>query len=601
LIKRLVTDLRAGDAAAVTDERDRLVALGQALSVIANDTFTLHFMQSVARAEATGAIADFVDAHDQYFGAMVLVSAQQFTEALPLLRRARSALLGVASPLQGRAELEIAAAQYYSARYAEAGRALTKLIARFEQRKHASLLTRAVWLRGMTQFALRDLAGARGDYEAMLDTAEKTGDLDYWVMAKTLLASLHDTLGDRQLAWRHRVDAAFRLHDVVNEFTRTLYLFGSAADSAAAQRYSAAVLFQSLLLDASTSIPPGTDAQLRSQRAASLHLLRRGVEARTELAVAHARLSEVANVPVRLRVEADVLAAEADVLLETDLPRARAAVERLITLPIVKADALRRARAHLQLTDLLMQLGEDAEAERSVQKGLVALDGFRHSVKEAFALRATDRVWDLYARAAELATKRGDLSSALAFLERGRARTAREQNLWGDAPLTLRSVQNRLPARTAILMMSRLRDRLHVWVLRRERIASHSVPMESARGAALVAEHLREMIRGDTSPAASRQLFAEILRPVAAAFDDAQQIVVIADAPYHRIAFAGLRDSRRDRYFVEDHEVVLSPSVTAFARGLDAPNRSPRLDSRRDVQPSCRRRALLMLTSRQAR
>jgi len=50
-------------------------------------------------------------------------------------------------------------------------------------------------------------------------------------------------------------------------------------------------------------------------------------------------------------------------------------------------------------------------------------------------------------------------------------------------------------------------------------------------------------------------------------------VVIVADAPYDRVAFAGLWDRQRDRYFVEDHGVVSAPSATtyavAFEHGLD--------------------------------
>jgi CHAT domain-containing protein len=79
-------------------------------------------------------------------------------------------------------------------------------------------------------------------------------------------------------------------------------------------------------------------------------------------------------------------------------------------------------------------------------------------------------------------------------------------------------------------------------------------------------------MRGGEAPRSSGELFDALFRPVSSALTNLTNLVVVTDAPYDRVAFAALWDRRRDRYFVEDHQVLVSPSATAYAhaRSLDA-------------------------------
>jgi CHAT domain-containing protein len=101
-------------------------------------------------------------------------------------------------------------------------------------------------------------------------------------------------------------------------------------------------------------------------------------------------------------------------------------------------------------------------------------------------------------------------------------------------------------------------------MIRRDDVTTRSVAITPDRAAALVAAQLDEMRHSRARPAASAQLFDAIFQPVGQFLDSTSRIVVVADAPYDRIAYAGLWDNRGERFVVEDHGVVLAPNATAF-------------------------------------
>jgi CHAT domain-containing protein len=91
----------------------------------------------------------------------------------------------------------------------------------------------------------------------------------------------------------------------------------------------------------------------------------------------------------------------------------------------------------------------------------------------------------------------------------------------------------------------------------------------------LVTSHLQEVHRQALARASSTKLFDAFFRPVLPMFTGLRNIVIVADAPYHRVAFAGLWDSRRSRYLVEDHALVRAPSATAYIRALSRQQGGP--------------------------
>ncbi|HXG89726.1 MAG TPA: CHAT domain-containing protein [Vicinamibacterales bacterium] len=177
----------------------------------------------------------------------------------------------------------------------------------------------------------------------------------------------------------------------------------------------------------------------------------------------------------------------------------------------------------------------------------------------------SDPAWSLYVRGIELALQRGDANLAFEYSERRRIRTSFDRRSWGKQVLTLAEVQSRLDANSAVTVLNQLTHEVQIWVISRDAVKAFSAPLTPSRSAALVAAHLHEMSRLNVLPTSSAQLFDTLLRPAARVLRDIENIVVVADAPYHRVAFAGLWDRSRNRFVVEDHTLASAPNASASA------------------------------------
>jgi CHAT domain-containing protein len=102
-------------------------------------------------------------------------------------------------------------------------------------------------------------------------------------------------------------------------------------------------------------------------------------------------------------------------------------------------------------------------------------------------------------------------------------------------------------------------------LIRRDGVETHRASIPPERAASLVSAHLHEIARGPDVPHISAALYDAIVRPIQPALRGVSTLVVVADAPYNRIAFSGLWDRSRNEYLVEHHALVAAPSATAYA------------------------------------
>jgi CHAT domain-containing protein/tetratricopeptide (TPR) repeat protein len=564
LLGRWRAAVKAGDEAETARATERMRVIATAFESISGERLYVDLLRSMNNARRRRQLSSYVLALDEYLSAASAMAAGDYAAAATRWRRSGDALRALDSPLAARAEIELAATHLYRQRPDQALRIAKAAGVTARDRRYAILVIRSWWVQGLAGYALNDFATAQVGYEEMLAAATASADIDQWVMANVLLGNLHHTVGNTQQAWRHRVDAAGRLDDVHSRHTRSLFLISAAGDASVGGYYNAALLFQSLLISLSADMAPSLEVQARAQFARSLFELRREGEARAEIARARERLRSVTAETSRLAVEADVLATEVEILRLRDQEGALTAAERLLTLPIVKMDHGRRARAYLQLVELVLERGNLARAKELAEAGFQALDAARATPSAEFSIRASDPVWRLYSVAAQVALAERDLPRAFGYLERGRLKTPQERRAWAASVPTLDQVQRSLTDDTAVAMLAQTGPNLQVWIIRNRSIATHTLPITTSRGATLVSTHLEEMLRGAPVPSASASLFDAVFRPVAVALADVANVVIVADAPYNRIAFAGLWDRQRNRYVVEDFRVSLAPTATAF-------------------------------------
>ena len=263
--------------------RNRLRALGEAFDRVQGELFHRDVIAAIDRAVLSGQGQALGAAHQQFFAARALLSANEFRRAVMAFDAAAQRLSRLASPMELRAKAESATAKHLLGEHVEALAQLTQVSTLAASRRYGVVGIRATWVSGMSEFGRGDLAAARRAYEQMLAAAQSTGDVEHLVTAHVLLANLHYVVGDNNAAWQHRVAAMARLDDSDAVATKTTALLSAAGHALAAGHDAAALLLQSPVLQSSQALNPVSEIQARTQRARTLVNLQDPAAARVEL------------------------------------------------------------------------------------------------------------------------------------------------------------------------------------------------------------------------------------------------------------------------------------------------------------------------------
>jgi tetratricopeptide (TPR) repeat protein len=525
---------------------------------------TIAVIQAARSRNDAVALEQLARGHRAYADAMGLLAAGSPPQAAIKLRLAVQHLDTASSPFAFRARIEFAATRYALQDYAAFDEAIKGLGEAMRARRYGSLVARSLWLEGLVAQMRTDFLGAQVRFEQQLEVAQSLGDVEEQANAKVLLANVHWQLGDQPTAWRYRIEAAPVVTQLENSTLAAGLFLNAAADAQLNGQYDAALALQSSLLRLPVTHNVNIELQALAQRARTLYALNREREALQDLQRARVRVSQVPEV-MRARYEPDVLLTEAEVLQGSDPTRAIAAAERGIRLAADAPPNQRVARFNLALANLMTARGELVAADRAIRAGVAALEALIDAPRSELQIASADSLWGLYVKGIEIALRQGDVALAFEYSERRRASSSFERRGWGKSVLTLAEVQRRLPENTAVAVLNQLGNQLHVWIISRNAVRAHSTPLTPSDAAGLVASHLNEISRGASAQHYTGRLYDTLLGPVAYAFSGIRNIAIIPDAPYHRVAFAGLWDRGSDRYLIENHTVVAAPSATAFA------------------------------------
>jgi tetratricopeptide (TPR) repeat protein len=532
-----------------------------------------HFYRDITRSiEAAVSAAEqrrLAAAHDTFFQALASSSSTATAaRASRDLTRARRQLSEVNSPLWLRAELELSTSKWRLRQLDEAAAPRRSIQEEATVRGYRVIRTRALWIRGLIEFDGHDVAAAAVAYEEMLESAALPADLDQFVMANVLLANAQYVLGNESAAWRYRAAAMSRFDQCANESTRSNVLLSAAGQATAEGHSAAALLFESRSLPAAGSLNPVFETQARIQRASTLHRLGRPEAARAELLLARAGVAKVDDAAVAARREADLLAVESELVQTADSAAALRLAERALVLAARTGDPYQLSRLHGRVAEAAVASGHLEAADSAISKAIASMTVLRNSRVTRDA-GASAHELSLFATAARIAARRGDLARAFAHAERGRVQRLHGSGVDGPAVASLAEVQRRLERETALLVLDQFAEQLLVWVITRDDVAVEPVDISSERAASLALSQLQELAQPTATPGVSAQLFDIVVRPIWRRLAGARTVAVIANGAFSHIAFAGLWDRGRSRYLIEDFRLIASPSATTFVAGLE--------------------------------
>jgi CHAT domain-containing protein len=555
-------------------ERERIRELSAALMRLGGDALYLDAVKAIDNAEARGtaALKNLAIAHRHYSEAAAIFLQDRYGDAAPLLAVAETELGKASSPFVHRAALDSSAAAYFRGRADEAVRRLGPLQTAADAGGYANILARISWQRGLIAIGQSRLGDAQAHYEETLAVFARMGDAEQAAFAHNLLANLHFYLGDRNSEWHHRL-LAFEGLKVSRSHRVRHAILGTTAASLRVDDPGTALTMQDAVL--SNARAWGRDAAIAealSQRAATLFEMGRIAAAEQDLALARDTLARVPDPQFRSRLEVTLLSTESDVLRQRSPAAAVAAATRAIAIVEQRRDRLRLAQLNLRLANANVVWGNLVAAEAALDRGITAFEEERAGLSDEGRISALDESWRLFDAAVHLATKKGDYPRAFALTERARMRSLAESRS-ASAGLSLQQVQDGLADGEAVLSLSQFDDDLSVWVIRRSGTVVTTRPITRRDAELLVARQQDEIRFEAVEPAASAELYNQIIRPVAAQLSGINRLVIVADATFGEASFAGLWDRSSRRFLVEDRQISSSPSAAAFvaANRLEPP------------------------------
>lgn len=501
-------------------------------------------------------------AHQQYRDARNLYAQNDTTAALPLFEASRDAFRSAGDVFAAKPWKYVAACALY---LGDSGRALWEM---HDARAFCEAqgcpppaVAHLQWVQGMASGRAGDPQAALAYYNDALRGFEQGREHENAASIRALIAENLEFLGAGEKAWPYRRAALERAWE--NGTLNRIYLaFNGAADAALHHGYlTSARLFQDVIVDAARR--EGNTVLLADALLWRARIFQGSASANTlrDLEEADLLAAQVTDEGRRSRLLANISTARARIESPAE------AVESLTT-------ALRffeESDDHYRLAELYAARAEAREkasqpglAEADYQSSIRVLESLRSGISEA-ALRERffsggSTVFDRVIRHLWV-TGRRDEAFALAEQSRGR-------ELNGGAALprvTVRELSSMLRGDEALVEYVLLEDRLAVWVVRSKGAATFETPVS--------AESLERAVASLQSSLGSRQAFeaglarlaAQIYAPIAPRIGDAKRLIVVPNKALRAVPFSALRNAATGRYLVEERELLVAPSASAWA------------------------------------
>lgn len=569
-----------GDSAAAGRWLGLAQAVGDALRRSGGDLSLSDQVRAIRSAAAQPRIQrELARAHAQYGRAQVFIDLRVPGAALPALD---SALASASSSPALREWVAYwrGVALFYDGRPDTL--AFRRAVTRGEALGYPALAARGHWSSAIMPMR----TGAYDSAQARLDRAhglyERLGEREHLGSIQELEAEMRLDMGDAPRAYAAVQRAlltlrpyrdSVRLHNLLMALARAATLEGLGAASAAlhdedvavAARVRVGPYVEALAARALTSAMAGdfalaeadlrtADARLRDDVARWMEARKPSADSTYEHRWLAAHLSEGF---ARLRMRTSPTAGAADLAPVVEFFQTRSpAVNRLLPALVLRAEAR-------------LMAGDEEGAIVDLDRSSRLLDSLGVRLADASVraamLNAGRRVFDRLAL-----LRAGDPRAALAALERGRVSFRSVRRSTGGHGGRLAG-----PAGVVVVNYALVGDTLLTFTL-----SDTTVRLERRRVDAVrllrAAEHARVLMElrapADSVMAGLSLLYDVLVRPVQARLRPGTPLVIVADGEMAGIPFQALRDTVRQRYLLQDHEIRFASSL-ADARA-EAPSRA---------------------------
>jgi CHAT domain-containing protein len=233
--------------------------------------------------------------------------------------------------------------------------------------------------------------------------------------------------------------------------------------------------------------------------------------------------------------------------------------------------------AHVRLASLFASRKQFAGANSEYERGLEVIEKVRSSlIKDDSRLTYYNLQIQFFKDYVDLLVSEGHEKQALQVAEYSRARILSEK--LGLQPVTIQQVRlddfQKYAHRTEHVVLSfwLAPHRSFVWVIKPDGIRMKELPGESQIADSVrtyrhaIEDHLRDpveerMVQGE-------RLSEMLLGPVQELLGSAPRVVVISDGPLHALNLETLPVAGGSRYWIEDVELSMAPSLTVLAEVL---------------------------------
>jgi CHAT domain-containing protein len=562
-----------GDAAAAERQIAQARVVGEWLQRERGESL---LAETVAAIERTPHDADVIAGLLSYRDGRIAYRDHNYETAERALRNAERLLSRARNPMARYARFYVANALFDESRVDEASAILAPMLAaeRLDRPTHKALTARILY-----ELALCE--ALRGRWSDSLAHANESaaihhvlGEPGFEAAAEGAISEDYDLMGQPQVARRFGI-AALRKACAFGDLSRArVTLAALSRTELRGGRWEWARALIRLETEIGTNPNPVLDADMHLRvAAAASHLGDETAAARSFLRARSAaqRISPAA----RAKLIADIDAVDGTLAVGADPPRAIA----LLTSAI---DFQTHAARPIVLPELFLARGRAHAASGALDAARDDFDdGIRELEQQRIGVRDAELRPGIFGDAAELfdevvalqLRRGGDPAEALAYVERGRARTLLEE-IDGDRavpPTAIAQLRQHLGPSTALVEYFALPDRLAIFVVRQRGVVLRVVPVERAK----LASAANEFVDALSSPSPTRnprplgvQLHELLIAPVAADLAGVSTVVTIADGALQRVPFAALYDAPSRRYLIDRYTVATAPSAAVYVSAL---------------------------------
>jgi CHAT domain-containing protein len=586
-----------GDALLASRELKMVRIIGESLALIEHDYMVKNAVAAIDQAAipTDGAgLQKIAEGHMAFVRGLGYYQDEDIRRARDEFLAAGTLLRSVNSPMAGWAMFYVAVCDYYKLRYRYTFESLLSLETSLSLRLYPALHGRILWMKGLSHFARTNLNDSLGYFHHSLDQFEKLGEQENLSAVSSLLAQSYQYNGQSRKAWLYRYRALAGRRKIITP-RRLMTLLYDVADAATEGGYlKIAKLFRddqvrvALAWGSASAI-----SESLHRRSITMNLLQDFERAAADLRRSEAYANRVFDPGIRERLLADLRLASADLKKRTDpvaaIRELSGAIEsfKRTTFALRVPQAL-LSRAKIYQEEGLLDLAEqDLEAAASIYRdesqgnwtprlaspiGKDAIEVFRRLVD--FRVRARGDTIGAF-EAAEEARSRviwDTLNSADLGLREAKLIRERESK---HRALSVSEIQAMLPPGVFLVEYVALPAGFAAWLIHGKEVKMVTLNVDIRRLEKEV-DGFRKAILSDASVTdeIGARLFGQLMEPVLELIPyrpgSIYKLIVVPDGVLQQIPVGALKDTRTNKYLIEEFDLGIAPSASLYVSRLES-------------------------------